>query len=127
MPDPHKDLAPLIEPLPPPITEAGGAMPWVPAGAVVLPVLLIVLALAWRWRRTVPLRTLRRLARSDDPVAAAGELDRLIARHTLQPAPAWHLELERLRFAHPSPEAAATLARLCREAETLIRNPKGSL
>lgn len=121
MPDPHKDLAPLIEPLPPPIAEAGGAMAWVTAGAVVLPALLIALALAWWWRRNTSLRTLRRLARSDDPVAAAGELERLMDRHALQADPAWRLELERLRFARPGPEAAATLARLCREAEAFRR------
>jgi hypothetical protein len=120
MPDPHLDLAPLIEPPEPPAAEGGG-VPWPAMGGGIALLLLLAFLAAWWWRRRAPLRALRRLARSNGPTAASHALATLIHRHGLQPDPAWSLELERLRFARPSPENGETLVRLCREAEALFR------
>jgi hypothetical protein len=122
MPDPHQDLAEIIEPAAPPTaaTQADFALPLALAGAAVL----VLLAFWWFWRRRAPLRALRRLARSPDVPAAAAELARLMEARTA-PA-AWRLELECLRFARPAPDAAATLARLCREAEHIVRARGGN-
>ena len=116
MPDPHRDLAEIIEPASPPATAtpAHFMRPQALAGAAVLP----LLALWWLLRRRAPLRALRRLARSPDVAAAAAALARLAEGHAATTA--WRQELERLRFAPPTPEAASTLARLCREAESFL-------
>ncbi len=113
MPDPRQDLADIVEPA----LAAAPAQPDFPAalalGALLLAALLIA-AGYWRWRRTETRRRLRQLAESADIPAAAAELARL----RLRPADdAWQAELDRLRFALPRPDAAATLARLCRQAE----------
>lgn len=121
MPDPHQDLAEIIEPAPPPpaAAQADFALPLALAGAAVL----LLLAFWWLRRRRAPLRALRRLARSpagsSDIPAAAAALARLMESHAA-PA-AWRLELERLRFARQEPDADSTLARLCREAEAFQR------
>jgi hypothetical protein len=126
MPDPHKDLAEIIAPAAPPPAAAPAdfALPLALAGAAVL----LALILWWLWRRRAPLRALRRLARSSahlsDIPAAAAELARLTASRAA-PA-AWRRDLEQLRFARPAPDAAATLARLCREAEAFVRARGGN-
>lgn len=153
MPDPHKDLADIVEPaldIAPP-AEIGLALPLV----LVLAGILLALAI-WRFRRRgAPLRALRRLAEMDetaDPQAGGEALGRLMEpilspspRHGIPPlsqrgksdissgssiAPlaedpalaAWRQNLERLRFGPPAPDAAATLARLCREAEAWLKS-----
>jgi hypothetical protein len=117
MPDPHKDLAEIIEPAAPPVAAAPADH--TPSLALAFASLAPLLAAAWFWRRRAPLRALRRLSRAPDVAAAAAELARLMqSRAAPQP---WRRELERLRFARPAPDAAATLARLCREAEAFVR------
>lgn len=125
MPDPHKDLAAIIEPAAPPpaasfATSADYPLPLALAAAAVLLVFI-----AWRfWRRRAPLRALRRLASAPDAQAGAAGLARLMAGRVV-PEP-WRQDLERLRFARPAPDAATTLARLCREAEGLLRARSGN-
>ena len=117
MPDPHKDLAGIIEPAAPPpaAAQADFTLPLALAGAAVL----LLLAFWWFWRRRAPLRALRRLAKSQDVSAAAAALARLMETRTAPDA--WRRDLERLRFARPEPGAEATLARLCREAEGFLQ------
>lgn len=129
MPDPHKDLAGIIEPSAPPAPLPADYTPHL---ALAFAALLFILAAAWLWRRRAPLRALRRLARCADVPVAAAALARLMA--TRQAPESWRLELERLRFARPAPEVApyatpqatATLARLCREAEGFLRARGGN-
>jgi hypothetical protein len=119
MPDPQKDIAPIIEPAPPPVPPAGleYALP------ILLSVggLLLLAVLVWRWHRHAPLRVLRRLAHATDPIAAADALAGLVASQGVAPPPNWQSELERLRFGPPIESADAILARLCRGAESFLR------
>ncbi|MDP2833501.1 MAG: hypothetical protein Q8Q28_09500 [Pseudomonadota bacterium] len=121
MPDPHKDLAAIIEPAAPPVAAAQADY-LLPLALTITAVLLVFIAW-WFWRRRAPMRALRRLARATDAQAGAAGLARLMAGRAMPES--WRLELERLRFAHPAPEAttiaATTLTRLCREAEGLLR------
>ncbi len=120
MPDPHKDLAAIIEPSAPPAAAsfATSADYLLPLALTAAAVLLVVVAW-WFWRRHAPLRALRRLARAKDVHAAAAELARLMEGRAVPES--WRMELERLRFARSEPDAATTLARLCREAEGFLR------
>ncbi len=121
MPDPHKDLAGIIEPgAPPPVAApADYTLPL----ALAFVAVLVLLALRWFWRRGATLRALRRLARSPDVQAGAAGLARLmVGREVPEP---WRRELDRLRFAAPTPDAAAMLARLCRVAEGFAQSRSG--
>jgi hypothetical protein len=149
MPDPHKDLADIVEPAL--NTTPPAEMDLILPLGLALAGVLLALAIWWSWRRRAPLRTLRRLATAADPQAGAEALYRLMAP-ILEPSPglgipplsqkgrpdkssasnhapftedatqtAWRQDLERLRFGPPSPDAAATLARLCREAEAWLK------
>lgn len=122
MADPQRELAPIIEPMPPPATPgaAEAALPVVPAIAFAVLALLLAVFLFRRWRRSGPQRRLRRLARAPDPVTAAGQLAALLNRQGIVPETGWRDELERLRFGPPRADAADILARLCRDAETLL-------
>lgn len=122
MPDPHQVLAPLIEPVAPPALPS---RPDVPLPAILAVAgLILVLALAlWLWRRGTPRRQLRRLARQPDPLQAAGQLAAWVRAQGMQPAPEWRADLERLRFAPPAADAAATLTRLCREIDRHHASP----
>ncbi|MBI5330457.1 MAG: hypothetical protein HZB71_07585 [Betaproteobacteria bacterium] len=112
MPDPHKDLAPIIEPPFPPVPVA--EFPWLPATSLVL---LALLALGlWLWRRGATRRALRRLAHAPDPIAAAHALARLSVQIAPPMPQTWKRELERLRFGPPADDGASTLARLCEAA-----------
>jgi hypothetical protein len=122
MPDPHKSLAPIIEPVAPPATPNGPDF-LAPTLAVAGLLLLLTLA-AWLWRRRAPLRGLRAIARLNDPVTAAHRLAAWTARQGSQATPEWRAELERLRFGPPSAAAGETLARLCREAAVFIQDGK---
>lgn len=117
MPDPHKDLAEIIEPAAPPAAVAPADY-LLPLALTITAVLLVFIAW-WFWRRRAPLRTVRRLARATDVQAGAAELARLMAGRAAPES--WRMELGRLRFARPEPDAATTLVRLCREAEGFLR------
>jgi len=119
MPDPQRDIAPIIEPAAPPAAPAGPD--YMLPLAVALGGLLLIAALALRWRRRAPLRALRKLAHAPDSIAAANALAALVSRCGVAPPPDWQDELQRLRFAPPAEDAAATLARLCRSAEEFIQ------
>lgn len=122
MADPQRDLAPIIEPPPPPVVPGAADAAAMGSGAAFI-ALVFVLALAhvlWR-RHSAPLRVLRRLPESADPIAAADELAALLRRHGIVPGATWAIELERLRFGPRADDARATLARLCREAESVIK------
>jgi hypothetical protein len=120
MPDPQRDIAPIIEPAAPPAPPAGPPDYVLPVALSVGGLLLIV-ALVWHWRRRAPLRALRKLAHAPDPVAAAAALAALVASQHIAPPRFWQEELELLRFGPPSEYADAILARLCRSAESFLR------
>lgn len=119
MPDPQRDIAPIIEPVAPAAAQAGPdyTLP-VALGFIVL---LGVVVLIWRWRRRAPLRKLRKLAHASDPVKAANALAALVNRYPLALPPDWQNELERLRFGPPAENDADLLARLCLRAEIFLR------
>jgi len=119
MPDPHKDLADIIEPA---LVAAPAPPDIVLPIALTVSVVLLIAGVYWRWRRGAPLRQLRRLARNPDIPAAAAEL----AHMRLFPSnEVWQQDLDCLRFAPPRTDDAATdvatLARLCREAEAFLK------
>ena len=116
MADPQRDLAPIIEP-PPFVAPNAAAAPafGLIAAIVVLGLVLVLAGFLW-WRHRAPLRALRALPRSTDPVAAADQLAALVRRHGIAADAAWHAELDRLRFGPPLTDAAAILGRLCGEA-----------
>jgi len=123
MPDPQRDLAPIIElPAAKPSQVAHSHLP-VESGLVAAGLLLVGLSAWWYWRRTTPLRKLRRLARtSASPRVGADALAVLMAaRPAVILDPAWHRGLERLRFGRSGPDDAEVLARLCREAAAALR------
>lgn len=119
MPDPQRDIAPIIEPAAPPVAPAG--LDYTLPILLGMGGLLLLAALAWRWRRRAPLRALRKLAHAPDPVAAADALAALLASQGIAPPAYWQSELERLRFGPPVEYANAILARLCRVAESFLR------
>lgn len=119
MPDPQRDIASIIEPAAPPAPPVGPD--YVLPVALSVAGLLLAAALAWHWRRRAPLRALRRLAQTPDPVEAANALAMLVRRHGLTPPSGWQGELERLRFAPPADDAAESLARLCGQAENFLK------
>lgn len=119
MPDPQRDIAPIIEPATPPAPPVGPDY-FLPI-ALSVGVLLLLAAMFWFRRRHEPLRALRRLANPPDPVAAANALAALIRRCNVDPSPDWLHELERLRFGPPSADAGDRISRLCREAESLLQ------
>lgn len=119
MPDPQRDIAPIIEPTAPPaLPEVGDDTL---AITVSLVALLVIAALVWRWRQQAPLRKIRRLAHDADPIDAANKLAALLKRYRLALAPDWQSELERLRFGPPVEDAADLLEQLCKRAETLLK------
>ncbi len=119
MPDPQKDIAPIIEPVAPPMPEASPNHVLPPL--IGLGCLLLIAILAWHWRKRAPLRSLRRLMREPDPVDAAHALAVLIRKQRISPPAAWQTELERLRFGPSFDGAADSLTRLCRQAETFLK------
>jgi hypothetical protein len=119
MPDPQRDIAPIIEPLAPPMPPAGPDYTF----AVVLGLAALLLAgwLYWYWRRRAPLRALRKLSQASDPIAGADALAALVASRHVTPPAFWQEELELLRFGPPAEDAEAVLARLCQGAESMLR------
>lgn len=114
MPDPHKALAPIIEPTPPPSLPQT-ASDW-PDIALVGAIFLLCLGLAfWLWRRHAPMRALYRIARHSDAHAGAAQLANWVRTQQIQPTENWQAALEHLRFAAPTADAATQLASLCRE------------
>ncbi len=119
MPDPQRDIAPIIEPAVPSMSPAGPDYTL----AVVLGLvgLLLLLVLVWYWRKRAPLRALRKLSHAADPVAGADALAALVASQHVTPPAFWQEELELLRFGPPADDAEAVLARLCQGAESMLR------
>jgi hypothetical protein len=123
MPDPQKTLAPIIEPLAPPLLpQAAPAWPEVLLTGLIV-VLFIALAF-WLWRRGAALRALHRIARVSDARAGADQLADWVRACKIQPAPEWQAALERLRFGPPQPEMHQALVHLCREASLFFHNLK---
>lgn len=123
MADPYQLLAPLVEPPLPPVPLPAAA-PAVSASLIIGVVALFIVAvvvLYWLWRRSAPQRTLRHIARLQDPVQAAHQLARLVFRQGALPPPTWQQALDRVRFGPPSAEHPATLAQLCTEAKFFMR------
>lgn len=122
MADPHVILAPIVEPLLPPLPVVTPAvalpLPWLAALGMTLLIAALVL---WWWRRRAPLRALRRLCRLGDPLQAAQQLAQWPARYRRVAPAHWLQALEQLRFGPPQAEARDTLLRLCREASTFAR------
>lgn len=123
MPDPHKDLAPIIEPAPPP-TPAGEPS-YALAMGLALAGIVIVAAAAWWWRRRRPLRTLRQLTALAESGKGevrdlADRLATLLPQFKRAPDPEWLDALQRLRFGPPHDDAQAIFARLCREAQAYL-------
>jgi len=119
MPDPHKDLADIIEPQIANVSTADHD--WVLIGGSVALGLAVAGGLYWHWRRRAPLRALRRLRNLPDPQRAADELAALIPQFKADPEPAWLHDLNRLRFGPAQEKARAVLDDLCRQAEALLR------
>lgn len=119
MPDPQRDIAPIIEPAAPPMPPA--PPDFGPAIGLAACALLLAVWLHWRWRKRAPLRALRRLACASDPVAGADALAALMASQRVTPPAQWQAELELLRFGPPAEDAQAVLARLCQGAESMLK------
>ncbi len=119
MPDPQRDIAPIIEPAAPPLPPAGADTTL--AIALGAGGLLLAIWLYRLWRRRAPLRALRRLAQASDPIAGANALAALMASQGIAPPAFWQEELELLRFGPPGEDADAILARLCQGAESMLR------
>jgi hypothetical protein len=119
MPDPQRDISPIIEPAAPPAAPAGPD--YVLPAALIVGALLVIVAFIWVWRRRAPLRALRRLARAPDPVAGADALAALLASRRIKPPAHWQSELDLLRFGPSLEYADDILARLCQSAETFIQ------
>lgn len=119
MPDPQKDIAPIIEPAAP-LNAFAGPDYVLPTVLGVGSVLLLA-ALALIWRKRAPFRSLRKLAQEHDPVDAANTLAALIKKHRIETPSDWQSELDRLRFGPPVEDAADRLVRLCRQAEKLLK------
>ena len=119
MPDPHKDLADIIEPQITAVAATGNTWPLV--GAAVLSGLIIIAGIYWYWRRGAPMRALRRLRELPDPQQAANTLATLIPKFKAPPEPGWLDALQRLRFGPPQDDARAILDMLCQQAKTLLQ------
>jgi hypothetical protein len=124
MPDPQRDIAPILEL--PPRTE----QPWARTDAIgwaynadwatyalALCATALLLALGRvLWRRLRPYQHLRQLPAHAHPKTAADTLARLYPQLRGTPDRLWLSDLERLRFAPPHADDAATLTRLCHAA-----------
>ena len=119
MPDPQRDIAPIIEPAAPPMPPA--APDYTPAVALGLGGLLLLAVLVWHWRRRAPLRALHRIASASDPIEGANALAALLASQRITPPRFWQEELELLRFGPPAEYADDVLARLCQGAEVFLK------
>lgn len=119
MPDPQRDIAPIIEPAAPPMPQA--APDYSLALAIAAGGLLLAAWLYWRWRRRAPLRALRGISQISDPIAGSHVLAVLMREYGNEAPQAWQEELDQLRFGPPQENAGAALARLCKDAESMLR------
>lgn len=119
MPDPHQDLADIVEPRIAGIAATGDD--WTLIGGAVGIGIVLLAAAFWYWRRTAPMRALRRARKLPDPQGAADALAALLPHFKLQPEPAWLDDLARLRFGPPQDNAPAVLDRLCQQAKALLQ------
>lgn len=118
MPDPHKDLADIIEPNIPIVAATGND--WMLIAGGLLLAAAVAGGLYWHWRRRAPLRALWYLRGLPEPQRAADALAALIPQFKTVPDSAWLHDLNRLRFGTASDDAQATLSRLCEAAELLL-------
>ena len=116
MADPHVILAPIVEPVLPPVPDTASPVALLPLVVTVAAVLMGAAAFFWGWRRGAPRRALHRIARCRDLQRGAQELARWQQRHWPAAAPQWLQALDRLRFGPVDAAAASTLQRLCAEA-----------
>lgn len=119
MPDPQRDIAPIIEPAAQ-IAEPAGLNYTLPI-ALVLAGLILIAFTIWQWHRRRPLNELNRIFKVSDPVKAADALAALVKRYSINAPTEWQNDLERLRFSPPTVDAAETLSRLCREAQSFLQ------
>lgn len=119
MPDPQRDIAPIIEPAAPPLPPAGPD--YILPAMLALGGLILFAVLFWHWRRRAPLRALRKIARVSDPLDGGNALAQLMASQRITPPAFWQEELDLLRFGPPAGNAAALLAQLCQGAESMLR------
>lgn len=122
MADPHVILAPLVEPLLPPLQVATRStvlpLAWLVAAGVAC---VITVMLLWWWRRSAPRRALRRIGRLSDPLQAAQQLAQWPQSFRRLAPPDWRQRLEQVRFGQPLPDAREVLQQLCREATSFTR------
>lgn len=122
MPDPHKDLADIIEPQI--AVLAATSSDWQIVAAAVSAGLVIAAGFYWYWRRNAPLRSLRRLRILSDPQQAADALADMLPHFKPQPEAAWLDQLQRLRFGPPQTDSRAILDALCQQVEALLPGRK---
>lgn len=114
MPDPHKDLADIVEPQITVATASGGG--WLEIGGIAIVASLVAGVLFWHWRRRAPLRALRRLRRRTDVQQAADELAALLPHFKQTPDATWLEALQRLRFGPAQEDAQLVFDTLCEQA-----------
>ncbi|MEW6133325.1 MAG: hypothetical protein AB1591_09220 [Pseudomonadota bacterium] len=119
MPDPQRDIAPIIEPAAPPLPPPGPDITL--AIGLAACGLLLATWLYWHWRKRAPLRALRKIAHAPDTSAGADALAALMSMHGAEMPQIWQDELDRLRFGPPLENADAVLLRLCQGAELMLR------
>lgn len=119
MPDPQRDIAPIIEPVAQ-IAEPVGLNYTLPI-ALVLAGLILIAFTIWQWRRRRPLKELNKIAKVSDPIKAADALAALVKRYSITLSAECQNDLERLRFSPPTVDADETLLRLCREAQSFLQ------
>lgn len=123
MADPHKILAPIVEPPLPPVPVVSPDPLWLAPGfwvALSATVVLLILGV-WLWRRGAAGREVRRIACMEDPVMAADALAQWVRVRNAQPSPGWQNALDRVRFGPVVEGQAQTMARLCLEAITFVK------
>lgn len=116
MPDPHVILAPIVEPVLPPVQHAAPPVALLPLVVTAAVLLICAAAAVWWWRRGVSRRVLQHIARCRDLQQGAQQLAQWQQRHWPAAPQAWQQALDRLRFGPADVAAAECLQRLCTEA-----------
>ncbi len=117
MADPYVILAPIVEPVLPPLPVNASEPAVLPGLLAAAAIALLALAGWVLWRRGGAARALRRIARQADARVGAQQLAHWQPRHWPQAPQPWQQALERLRFGPAEAAAGQTLQRLCAEAQ----------